>query len=191
MNERAREREIAKLLTMTAALYDKELNEMLLELFYNALDGFELERIKAAFTQHVKRSRFFPKPADIIEIMRGTGDDLESRAIQQANLVWCSIASVGHGATVLFKDPVTNAVVEQCFGGWCQLAGESKERELKWFLKDFEKYFRVYAKAGIERHEPLPGWYDIQNRERGFEIESEGPVMIGFEGESKQIAYAN
>lgn len=161
----------AKILTATAELYGKDLNEMVIDLYYQTFQKYSINDISAAFTNHIKSSKYFPTPSEILEQLKGVGDDLEARSLQQATTVWNAIARIGHGNSVRFKDPITAAVVKGVYGGWCKLASETKEAEQKWFIKDFTTYYQSYARAGAKCHEKQLGWHEHQNQLRGYDFE--------------------
>ncbi len=167
-----------EILTTAAGLYEKDLTEMVIEVYYQTLQGYSIEDISATFTKHIKSSKYFPKPAEILEVLHGVGDELDARSLQQAAAVWNAIARVGHGSSVFFKDPVSAAVVKGVYGGWCKLASETKEAEQKWFMKDFTTYYQSYARAGAKCHEKQLGWYEHQNQLSGYDF-GQAAYLIG------------
>ena len=45
---------------------------MLISMMFNALAGYSLEQVTLAANKHVAKSKFFPRPADLVEILDGT-----------------------------------------------------------------------------------------------------------------------
>ena len=185
------QKRFVEILTATAVLYGKDLNEMVIDLYYQTFEKYGIDDISAAFTKHIRSSKYFPKPAEIREQLRGVGDDLEARALQQATAVWNAIARVGHGSSVYFKDPVTAAVVKGVYGGWCKLASETKEAEQKWFIKDFTTYYQNYARAGAKCYEKQLGWYEHQNQLNGYYFDQDTYVIGSKAGEIKLLGIGN
>lgn len=186
-NNREERANFAKLISMTADVYGKELNDALVLIYFKALNEFSISEVNTAFNKHIREERFFPKPVDIIDRINGVDGNLEGRAILQASLVWDSISTVGHAKTVIFKDQTTAAVIENGFGGWCKMCSEMQEREHKWFLKDFVKIYMVYARSGIKCSGKLLGWYDMNNFANGYLGKESEVVLIGHDNEKKYL----
>ena len=60
-------------LTQTFLFYDKEFDKMKATFWVDACGEFSVERLKLALREHVKRGKFAPKPADILDIVREKG----------------------------------------------------------------------------------------------------------------------
>src|SRR6056297_1906673 len=86
-----------------------------------------------------------PRPADFIEQVK----DPDSKAIIAVDKVINAVRDFGHTATVYFDDPIIHLVIKNSYGGWDKLCGELKENELKWFRKDFIKYYKAYNNKKI------------------------------------------
>jgi len=173
-------KEFAKMMTVAATLYERDLDEMLIEVYFRALKEFSIDEVRNAFNRHIRASKWFPKPVELIQRINGDDESLEGRAIEQASLVWESIARVGHSQSVCFNDKVTAAVIDKIWGGWSKMACETKEHEQKWFIKDFIKYYEQFTRGGIKQEGALLGWHDLNNRKNGYSVDPD-PVMIGYE----------
>lgn len=49
-----------------AAIYDRELKSEQVHIFFNVLSSYDFLEIEKSFTHHIKTSKFFPTPAEII-----------------------------------------------------------------------------------------------------------------------------
>lgn len=58
-----------KLLIATLGVYDKIPAPEVTSIWWNALAAHEFEEIKTAFAEHIKRGKFAPRPADILELL--------------------------------------------------------------------------------------------------------------------------
>lgn len=56
-------------MTEASILFDKKLSAELVGVYYDAMKDFPDEKIKMAFKKYFKTGKFFPRPADIIEII--------------------------------------------------------------------------------------------------------------------------
>lgn len=164
---------------------DKVPNDFMIDAYHNVLREYSEEEINIAFSMAIKTLKFFPKPVELIELISGPTEDLESRAVIQANEVLNTIKRVGGGQSVKFADPVTNAVVRQTFGGWVQLCSELLIDQEKWFLKDFAAAYRAFKKGNITDTEHLPGQIELHNGARGFAFPE--PKLIGETSERKLL----
>jgi hypothetical protein len=50
-----------------ASVYDKEIKEAQAKIFFNALAEYDFNAIEKSFNAHIRTSKFFPTPADIIQ----------------------------------------------------------------------------------------------------------------------------
>ena len=158
-------------------MFDKDISQALRDIYWKALEPFSDAQCAKAFNAIILSSRFFPKPVDVIEAIRGTG---ETRAITAWGQVLKAIQAQGAYQSVKFSDPVIHSVVE-FMEGWPKLCGTLTD-ELKWKQKEFERLYKTMEGRG-EHAEYLPGIMEIDNGAQGYE--TEGPVLIGFE--RKQI----
>jgi hypothetical protein len=167
-------------MTALCELHDKTMSKLLTSLYWKVLEPFTDVECEEAFKELILSSKFFPKPADFIEILgRKNGD--------RAALAWISVVEtvrrVGNYQSVQFADPIIHSVLE-FLGGWSK-TGEWKENELKWIEKEFVKYYGIMA-AKKEHPAYLPGVLEIQNSANGYD--SRSPRRIGFEDvRTKQI----
>lgn len=50
-----------------ASIYDKEVKETQAKIFFNALAEYDFSAVEKSFNTHIRTSKFFPTPADIIQ----------------------------------------------------------------------------------------------------------------------------
>jgi len=171
-----------KFMAGLAELFDKNLSQTLSDIYWAALKDFSDEQCKNAFNKAMVQCKFFPKPVELIEMVSGALGKLEDIALLQADIVVNTIKIVGGYQSVLFKDGVTNAVIQNCFGGWMKICTELMESNEQWFRKDFIKYYQSYHRQKITSTEPLVGIVYTRNSANGFEEYTDPPILIdGFE----------
>lgn len=166
--------------------FDKEISEILLDIYWGALENFSDEQCKGAFNKAVISCKFFPKPVEIIELIGDGPGKLEDRAEVQASEVVWAVRHIGVYRSVQFNDPVTTAVIQQCWGGWIQLCSELLQDEEKWFRKDFAKFYRAYHNQGIAYNGHLMGMLESDNMERYDKYVPE-PILVELFKEQKLI----
>ncbi len=52
------------------SIYQREISDIALRTWWKIFEGYPWQAINAALDQHVRKSRFFPTPADIFEILQ-------------------------------------------------------------------------------------------------------------------------
>lgn len=156
--------EFTKFLMAIGELFDKKLSPAVFEIYYEVLKEYPWEDILHAFNQAIRTCKFFPKPAEIIEIIEGSP---QSRAEVAWRDVLDAISSVGGYESITFDDPAINIVIEQ-LGGWIELTGKTKE-ELKFLERNFKQLYNFYISRQVESiSSHLPGIIECENRARGF-----------------------
>lgn len=179
--------QFSQLMTALGELYGKPLTEALHEIYWLALERYELEEIKQAIVRHVNSpdcGQFMPKPADLI---RALGGNTES----QAKLAWSKVekALKHHGPyqTVVFDDPTIHAVISD-MGGWV-FFGSVTDVDWKFMAQDFEKRYRAYAQNPTNQFPPkLIGMAECHNRILHEKIPE--PILIGDPAKARKILEA-
>lgn len=156
----------SKAILVVAQLFDKELSGAVIGLYFEALEQFSIKQVEDAISKTIKSCKFFPKPVEIIELISDGPGKIEDRAEVQASEVVWAVRHIGVYRSLQFNDPVTTAVIQQCWGGWIQLCSELLQDEEKWFRKDFIKYYRAYHNQGIAYNGHLMGMIESDNLER-------------------------
>lgn len=144
-------------------------------LFFQALEPYPVEVFGAAVAEHIRLSPFLPKPADLVKLIEGSGED-RARAAWQEVLRACQVHGVYR--SVRFEDPRIHFAIS-AMGGWIKV-GQISEGELPFREKDFVSHFRLAERLGVTWSFPripahLPGHCEIENRFSGAEVEP--PVL--------------
>lgn len=157
------------MLAAVGEMYGKSISEFANSLYWNALQGYELNAVRQAFDRHVKNpdtGQWMPKPADLIRMMQGSTQDASMLAWSKVDQ---AVRVVGPYRTVTFDDAVIHRVITD-MGGWIDLCGKSDD-EWPFVQREFEMRYRGYASRG-ERPEHLPslaGIADAENLKNGLQ----------------------
>jgi hypothetical protein len=144
------EREFVRVLYAIGELYNETVSTMRAEMFCQALEDLPFQSVASAARTHLKRSHFFPKPADLRELVEGTSED-------EAALGWQwlvrEVRRVGYLGTPVWPNEVTQHAAEGLFGSWRALCERlpADGPELLGFRKQFVSLFgaaRRKASAG-------------------------------------------
>jgi uncharacterized protein DUF6475 len=176
--------EFSRLLTTVSALYKHPMNELTMEIYWQALKGFELSVIQQAFHAHIRNpdsGQFMPKPADILRYVNGSS---EAQALQAWTRVWQTMRDVGSYDSLVFDDAILHRVIED-MGGWIRLS-EYTAKEMDFLMHEFKKRYAAYV-----LHPPtsyprqLTGRFAWQNSQFGHE--SQPPLLIGDTKKAQEV----
>lgn len=96
-------------MTMLAEVFGEKLSEPRLRAYFSALEEYPIDAVQQACRRAIKASRFFPKPADLLEMLHGNLDD---RAMFQ----WAQVMLRAKGQPNEMDDIAERAV--EMMGGW-------------------------------------------------------------------------
>ena len=127
-------------------IFDKEITRGLSEIYWQTLKPFSDKECEKAFSAIISTCKFFPKPAEFIEILKGSQQE-------SATIAWLkvdkAVRRIGVEASVQFNDPVIHSTIE-AMGGWEKL-GDALERDWKWVRKEFESLYPIMSRKGGQR----------------------------------------
>lgn len=133
-------------LIAVAELFNKELSEAAIAMWWKLLEGYEIEQITRALHACVSNpdnGQFMPKPADVIRVLQGTSTD---RSFLAWGHVLGAMSAVGAYQNVAFDDPATHAAIEDV-GGWAKLC-RMEVKELSFAQHRFCSSHKAYTNKG-------------------------------------------
>lgn len=160
-----------------AAIYSKDLPEILVEVYWDSLKRFDFKAVGVAFKRHYEgeSGAFWPKPSDIITIIEGSSED---RSIVAWYKVDKAVRERGPYVSVLFDDPVIMATIEQ-MGGWVDFCNSPDEEDHKFKGERFKKAYRANLKnPELDYPSKLIGISEANSNMRGIKA-SEPVALIG------------
>jgi len=167
----------AGLMAALAEVFDdrgRDLTEIKMRIYWEALKEFEIQDIERGVEKMLKGRIYpsFPKPAEIIQEIRGNSQD-------QGMMAWVDVRKAieryGHSESVQFPNPVIHSVIE-AMGGWVELCRSPRD-ELKWREKEFVRLYEVLSQSE-EHPQYLAGQHEINNRAHGHPDYIPAPVPI-------------
>lgn len=159
-----------KIMMMTGELYDKNITETLLDLYFSVLKDFSVDHVAEAFTAHIRSTdaagTFFPKPADIIRLINGTKKEEDEKTDQNAEIAWSDVigkvASLGSYRNFESDDKVSVAVIV-ALGGWMRVCSSNYD-QLPWLKKEFISAYKSFSSKRLdELPYYAPGRVEIEN----------------------------
>jgi hypothetical protein len=158
--------------TGMAEAFGAEITPLKIRIYTMVLQKFTDDRIEQAIMQACATLKFFPKPAEIIELIEG-------KPSEQALIAWEQLLQTiqKHGSyqSIIFEDGRIAQTVE-LMGGWLQVCAMTID-ETHWRMKDFVKIYQglpgnIGPKKVIGRHEQ-------ENAAKGFIDAIPEPIQIG------------
>ena len=163
-----------------ADCYGQTLTAQGIALRFKMLEQFEFSEVEKAALCIMATRKFtsMPTPADFLEYLGG--GSLEDQAEVESGKVLSAIERVGGYNSVVFDDPVTQAVIVQAYGGWpklCAVCGVEESEH--WFRKNFAKTWAAYKRRGVAVFGKLEGRHEIANAAGGQRDFIQPPKLIG------------
>lgn len=162
-----------KALQKVFALYEKQLSNVVLEVWWEALRPHALSDVTRALTAHIRNpdsGSYLPKPADVIKGLAGN-------TANTAQSAWTKVDSAarrkGPYVSVAFDDPIIHRVLAD-MGGWIRMCGHTND-EWPFIQKEFESRYRGFAMQGGVTEYPakLIGIAEDENIRSGVRISAE------------------
>lgn len=172
MNE-SQKKEFGQVVAGVLAYYKTDATSMVLDIWWNALRGMEIEQVRKALSAHVTdpdRGQFSPKIADVIRAVHGTHAD---RSLIAWGKVIEAIGVVGAYQSAVFDDPAIHATIED-LGGWPKVC-RTPAKEIGYVQHRFCETHRSYTHRGQFDFPPVLGG-DHDTTRWGLEV---SPVFIG------------
>lgn len=128
------------------ALYDKPLTDVVLSVWWEALQPYALQEVTRALTAHVRNpdsGSYLPKPADVIKGITGGNANAAQAAWSKVD---SAVRRKGPYASVAFDDAIIHRVIAD-MGGWIRLNAKTSE-EWPFVQREFETRYRGFAIVG-------------------------------------------
>lgn len=169
-------KDFAAVMTGLAENYGQTLTPQGIALRFEALKQFKISEIRAAALAIMAGRKYtnMPTVADFLEYLGGGA--AEDIAEVEAGKVIRAMSEHGAYRSVVFDNPVTQAVINDVWGGWpkvCEMCPD------KWLRHEFVKVFAAYARQGRKQFGHLPGLIELNNAAAGLSEFIQPPVLVG------------
>ena len=171
------------MLEAISKMNNREMTAEIFKIWLMVLSPYSFEEIRSAFNLFITSESRMPMPADIVRIIRGSGED---RALSALIKVENAVRRHGAYETVVFDDPGIHAAIAG-LGGWIRLCGLT-DTEMVWWRKDFRERYEHWSKIGHSENEypiKLPGIHELGNMEAGYPPGP--PVIVGDRDKCRQL----
>ena len=161
-------------------IFDKEISPALSKIYWKILEPFTDQECEAAFNKIISSCRFWPKPADFLEVLQVSESD---RAMGAWLKVDKAMRELGNYQSIDFGDPAIHETIER-MGGWDNL-GMVENKDWIWKQKEFISIYNT-----IRRLNPQLGYVqgiiEKDNISRGceekvpllYQTKSERPKLL-------------
>lgn len=178
-------KDFADLMTDALAFYRQDATRFVLDVWWAACEGYELEQLRKALTAHAmdpERGQFPPKPADIVRVLQGTRTD---RALVAWGKVFEAMRLAGAYNSVAFDDQIIHAALAD-MGGWVKVARSTND-ELPHVQRRFCDTYKAYASSSepVSYQAVLMGASEADNALRGYR--SSPPLLIGNPDQAQRV----
>ena len=126
-------------------IFDKDIPAPLSSIYWKTLQPYTDQECEKTFNRLISTCKFFPKPAEFLEILKGTTED---NGIQAWQKVMGILGRGGKSADDYQIDKAVNAL-----GGWSYL-GQQTYDELKWTEKRFREHYEVISERELIEYPP-------------------------------------
>lgn len=174
-----------ELLTNVLAYYRQDASRFVLDLWWQACQGFDFDQVSKALTAHAMdpdHGQFAPKVADIVRVLGGTKTDQSQRAWGKA---LAAASDVGAYRDVAFDDQIIHACITD-MGGWSKFC-RLESKDLSYTQHRFCELYRAYVGTQPDVPRALMGDRspDAVYAKRG--LPPPAPTFVGDKAKAEQL----
>ena len=115
-----------------AEVFQKECPQTLQKAYWSVLGDLSIEQFESAANRAMLALKWFPKPVELIELVRGSTS-------QRSEIAWSKVVAAmdqtGCSSAVEFDDPAISHAIQN-LGGWIGLCNRPKSND-NWTRKEF------------------------------------------------------
>lgn len=167
----------AKALLVLGEVFGEQISEARLEAYRMVLAGYEFQSVESAIQRAMTSLRFFPKPAELVEMIEGNADD---RANQAWSTFFAATTDSGY-SSAKFLDPASAIAVDAVFQGWiqaCQMINQSSPEMLAHYRNHFLKQYAAARRSGRDVVTYRPGLSELSMRgDAGWKDRFQRPIV--------------
>ena len=163
-----------------AEVFAEAVSEARAQAYFIAMSPYPLQAVEHAWAESIRRCRFFPKPAELIEFIDGSDDDVAALAWTR---VTRALEEIGTYETVDFQDSVLHRVILS-MGGWSEMwrIQDLTAREHGFRRAEFIRLYHAIRRAPGNAPPVLWGQHECNNARLGCQGYTPC-VIVGQRGE--------
>jgi len=165
----------AGLMAMLDETFGKESSNLKVKVYFDCLEDFDIETVQKSFFLSIKTLKFYPKVAELREIIEG---DKDSQALWAWLTVMEALRTVDNYESIRFADDPNIHFVIENMDGW-EGFGRWFLKEEPFIQKEFERLYKLALARGItwkDVPDYLIGIFDADNTFKGLTEFISGPV---------------
>lgn len=164
-----------KSMNILESAFKEKMSKNAINIYWLRMKDYNDKEFKEAIIRCVDELKYFPRVANIRDILDGTNED-------ETELAWDYLIKImeekGYYQSVSFpKYPAIGAVIENIAGDWCKFIEMLTDDEEKWIRKLFIKIYPI-MKRRSNYPEKLLGKFEIENSNKGYNEK----IMLGIYG---------
>jgi hypothetical protein len=141
-----KKQDIAKLIVFMGELFDKEMSETKIQFYVNCLNDYSMNQIKDALSRACKKSKFMPRPAEILEYLEPSAEDKSAEIELRANNAATKATEfIMFKSSYHFDDPIAQATMQSI--GFQQWKDGTQDNFDRYFRISFVKTYKTLANS--------------------------------------------
>lgn len=170
--------DFTKIILTLAEVFAEPMSDPRMQAYFAALEDLTIEQVERAVNHLMRSAKFFPKPAEIRELIEGSIDD---RAAAAWSRLVQAIEKGGPYASLHVDDLALADAILRTFGGWIEacnrlpVPGDPMYANLQ---KQFAAYYRAASRHGVDAPRYFAGLHEAGNRQNAGVWNREFPVLM-------------
>ena len=136
-------------ITAISEIYDKIISSTSARIYWQVLEPFSDSQCQDAFDKAIQTCKFFPKPAELIELIPGEAVPIEDKATVIATEILAHLQKWGSSRHPDLKDDPISMHLMANRWPYKKWAANILESELKWWSKEFVEAYRAYNSSDV------------------------------------------
>lgn len=162
-----------KSMSILELAFKEKMSKGAINIYWSRMKDYSDKEFKEAIIRCVDELKYFPRVANLKDILDGTNADEAELAYLEFRK---KLDDEGSYLSVSFlKYPAIGAVVE-ALGGWIRIS-DTLEKDENWLRKDFIRLYNIMRKRG-DYPKKLIGRFEIDNSNKGYNEKT----MLGIYG---------
>ena len=143
--------------------FKEKMSKGAINIYWSRMKDYSDKEFKEAIIRCVDGLKYFPRVANLKDILDGTNEDEAELAYLEFRK---KLENEGSYISVSFpKYPAISATIE-ALGGWIRIS-DTLEKDENWLRKDFIRLYNIMRKRG-DYPKKLLGRFELENSNKGY-----------------------